>query len=144
MTRTLRRAGSSKRGASWRDRVTVASRRLERAVGLLGRSHLDAGEALWITPCHGVHTWFMRFSIDVIAMDADGVVVDAVSTLKPWRMRLPKPGAHSVLELPAGTLADRACESRGPDSDSVMDLSDFLTAKARGRWSAIKDAGQTR
>ena len=86
------------------DRVTVASRRVERAVGLLGRSHLDAGEALWITPCHGVHTWFMRFTIDVIAMDADGVVVDAVSMLKPWRMRLPKAGAHSVLELPAGTL----------------------------------------
>jgi uncharacterized membrane protein (UPF0127 family) len=86
------------------DRVTVASRRVERAVGLLGRSHLEAGEALWITPCHGVHTWFMRFTIDVIAMDADGVVVDAVSMLKPWRMRLPKPGAHSVLELSGGTL----------------------------------------
>jgi uncharacterized membrane protein (UPF0127 family) len=86
------------------NRVTVASRRLERAIGLLGRTHLEAGEALWITPCHGVHTWFMRFSIDVIAMDADGVIVDAVSMLKPWRMRLPRPGAVSVLELPAGTL----------------------------------------
>ncbi len=86
------------------NRVKVASRRLERAVGLLGRNHLDAGEGLWITPCHGVHTWFMRFSIDVLAMDEHGVVVDVVSTLKPWRMRLPKPGAFSVLELPAGTL----------------------------------------
>ena len=86
------------------NRVTVASRRLERAVGLLGRTHLEAGEALWITPCHGVHTWFMRFTIDVIAMDADGVIVDTVSMLKPWRMRLPRPGSHSVLELPAGTL----------------------------------------
>jgi uncharacterized membrane protein (UPF0127 family) len=86
------------------DRVTVASRHLERAVGLLGRNHLEAGEGLWITPCNGVHTWFMRFSIDVIALDADGVIVDAVSMLKPWRMRLPRPGAHSVLELPAGTL----------------------------------------
>ena len=86
------------------DRVTVASRRLERAIGLLGHSHLEAGEALWIKPCNGVHTWFMRFSIDVIAMDATGVIVDAVSALKPWRMRLPKPGAYSVLELPAGTL----------------------------------------
>lgn len=86
------------------NRVTVASRRIDRAVGLLGRTRLEVGEALWITPCHGVHTWFMRFSIDVIAMDADGVIVDAVSVLKPWRMRLPKPGACSVLELPAGTL----------------------------------------
>jgi uncharacterized protein len=86
------------------NRVTIASRRLDRAIGLLGRTRLEAGEALWITPCHGVHTWFMRFSIDVVAMDADGVIVDAVSMLKPWRMRLPKPGARSVLELPAGTL----------------------------------------
>ncbi len=86
------------------DRVTLASRRVERAVGLLGRNHLEQGEALWIAPCHGVHTWFMRFSIDVIVMDAGGLVVDVVSTLKPWRMRLPKPGAYSVLELPAGTL----------------------------------------
>jgi len=86
------------------DRVSVASRRIDRAVGLLRRSHLDAGEALWITPCHGVHTWFMRSTIDVIALDADGVVVDAVSMLKPWRMRLPKPGARSVLELRGGTL----------------------------------------
>ncbi len=88
------------------DRVTVASRRLERAVGLLGRNRLDAGEALWITPCHGVHTWFMRFTIDVLAMDANGVVVDVVPAMKPWRMRLPKPGATSVLELPAGTLVN--------------------------------------
>lgn len=91
-------------GSIMANRVTVASTRAQRAIGLLGRSHLEVGEALWITPCHGVHTWFMRFSIDVVAMDAHGVVVDAVSMMKPWRMRLPKPGASTVLELPAGTL----------------------------------------
>ena len=93
-------------GAIVADRVTVASRRLQRAVGLLGRSHLDPGEALWITPCNGVHTWFMRFPIDVLAMDANGVVVDVVSDMKPWRMRLPKAGSASVLEFRAGTLAN--------------------------------------
>lgn len=86
------------------NRVTIASTRKQRAVGLLGRSSLEAGEGLLITPCHGVHTWFMRFSIDVLSIDADGIVVDAVSMLKPWRMRLPRPGARTVLELPAGTL----------------------------------------
>lgn len=103
-------ARDAETGAIVASRVTVASRRLDRAVGLLGRSHLDAGEGLWITPCHGVHTWFMRFTIDVIAMDADGVVVDAVSMLKPWRMRLPKKGAYSVLELRAGTLLSAPVE----------------------------------
>ena len=86
------------------NRVTVASTRAQRAIGLLGRSHLEIGEALWITPCHGVHTWFMRFAIDVIAMNAQGVVIDTVSLMKPWRIRLPRPGACTVLELPAGTL----------------------------------------
>jgi uncharacterized membrane protein (UPF0127 family) len=88
------------------NRVAVAKRRVDRAVGLLGRNHLESGEGLWIMPCHGVHTWGMRFSIDVLALDAAGVVVDAISTLRPWRFRLPRPGGCSVLELPAGTLED--------------------------------------
>ena len=86
------------------NRVMVATSRAERAVGLLSRSRLEPGEALWISPCHGVHTCFMRFTIDILALNNDGVVVDAVSMLKPWRFRLPKAGACSVLELPAGTL----------------------------------------
>ena len=86
------------------NRLTVASRRIDRAIGLLGRTRLEVGEGLWITPCHGVHTCFMRFSIDVIVLNADAVIVDAVSLLKPWRMCLPKRGACSVLELAAGTL----------------------------------------
>jgi hypothetical protein len=86
------------------DRVTVAITRSERRVGLLRHSHLDPGEGLLIAPCNGVHTFFMRFPIDILAMDKAGFVVDAVSDLKPWRIRLPKSGSHSVLELPAGTL----------------------------------------
>ena len=97
-------------GAILANRVTIASSRLDRAVGLLGHNHLDAGEGLWIVPCHGVHTWFMRFTIDIIAMDADGVVVDAVTLLKPWRMRLPKQGAVSVLELRGGSLLTEAVD----------------------------------
>lgn len=86
------------------DRVTVATTRAERGVGLLGRSHLEPGEGLLIAPCNGVHTCFMRFSIDILALDKNGVVVDAVSALKPWRIRLPRRGSYSVLELPAGTV----------------------------------------
>ena len=86
------------------DRVSIATTRSERRVGLLGRSHLEPGEGLLIAPCNGVHTFFMRFSIDILAMDTTGVVVDAVSNLRPWRIRLPRSGSYSVLELPAGTL----------------------------------------
>lgn len=92
-------------GATVAHRVTVAATRAARAVGLLGRDGLERGEALWIVPSRGVHTCGMRFAIDVAALDAAGVVVDVVSAMKPWRIRLPRPGTAGVLELPAGVLA---------------------------------------
>ncbi len=92
-------------GAVVATRVDVAARRVDRAVGLLSRRCLNAGEGLFITPCRGVHTWFMRFSIDIVALNEEGVVVDAVSDLGPWRIRLPRPGGVNVLELPAGSLS---------------------------------------
>jgi len=86
------------------DRVCVADTRATRAVGLLSRSGLEPGEGLWIVPSRGVHTCWMKFSIDVIALDDAGVVIDRVVSLKPWRIRLPRPGTRGVLELPAGVL----------------------------------------
>ena len=91
-------------GATVADNVAVASTRATRAVGLLSRSGLNPGEALWIVPSRGVHTWGMRFDIDVVALDERGVVIDQVSGLKPWRIRLPVRGTAGVLELPSGTL----------------------------------------
>lgn len=87
------------------DRVGVAATRAARAVGLLSRSGLEPGEALWIVPSRGVHTCGMRFAIDVIALDESGTVIDCVADLRPWRVRLPRRGTAGVLELPAGTLA---------------------------------------
>jgi uncharacterized membrane protein (UPF0127 family) len=86
------------------DKVGVAASRTARAVGLLARSGLAPGEALWIVPSRGVHTWGMRFAIDVLALDETGTVIDCVSNLRPWRMRLPRRGTAGVLELPAGTV----------------------------------------
>ena len=87
------------------DRVGVAATRAERAVGLLSRTSLEPGEALWIVPSRGVHTWGMRFAIDVVALDEAGTVIDCVPNMGPWRLRLPRRGTAGVLELPAGTLA---------------------------------------
>jgi uncharacterized membrane protein (UPF0127 family) len=84
--------------------VVVAATRAARAVGLMAKDNLDPGEALWIIPSRGVHTCWMRFPIDVIALDDKGVVIDRVVNLKPWRIRLPRKGTAGVLELRAGTL----------------------------------------
>jgi uncharacterized membrane protein (UPF0127 family) len=97
-------------GALVADNVAVADTRATRAVGLLSRSGLNPGEALWIVPSRGVHTWWMRFTIDVLALNERGVVVDRVTGLKPWRIRLPRRGTAGVLELPEGCIAATGTE----------------------------------
>lgn len=87
------------------DNVTVAATHAERAVGLLAHATLEPGEGLWIVPSRGVHTMGMRFAIDVLALDEAGIVLDCVSALKPWRIRLPRRGTAGVLELPAGVAS---------------------------------------
>lgn len=91
-------------GAVVADRASVAATRAARAIGLLNRDELHPGEGLWIVPSRGVHTFWMRFTIDVLALNDHGVVIDRVPNLKPWRVRLPRRGTAGVLELPAGTL----------------------------------------
>jgi uncharacterized protein len=84
--------------------LEIAATRTARRRGLMGRDALAPGSGLWIVPSRGVHTCGMRFAIDVVALDARGVVVDVVTDLRPWRLRLPRPGTFGVLELPAGTV----------------------------------------
>lgn len=84
--------------------VGIAATRLARAVGLLGRAGLTQGEALWIVPSRGVHTCGMRFPIDLVALDANGVVVDVVTALRPWRVRMPRPAVVGVLEVGVGAV----------------------------------------
>jgi uncharacterized protein len=91
-------------GAVVANRIAVADTHATRAVGLLSRDGLDPGEGLWIVPSRGVHTFWMRFPIDVIALDDRGVIIDRVTEIKPWRIRLPRRGTAGVLELRAGTL----------------------------------------
>jgi uncharacterized protein len=87
------------------ERVVVAASHASRAIGLLLHKELPPGEGLWIIPSRGVHTFGMRFAIDVIALDGQGRIVDLVAGMKPWRLRLPRAGCVGVLELPAGSIA---------------------------------------
>ena len=84
--------------------VRVADGPITRAVGLLGRSGMEPGEGLWIVPCPMIHTWFMRFSIDVLFLDRGLKVLKVLEDFRPWRLSPLVPSGHSVLELPAGAL----------------------------------------
>jgi len=72
--------------------------------GLLGVDRLQPGHALIIAPTTAIHTWFMRFPIDVAFVSRDGRVVKVRHQLRPWRMSGVIRG-YAVIELPAGTLA---------------------------------------
>ncbi len=71
--------------------------------GLLGKSGLASGEGLLIRPAGSIHTFFMRFAIDVVFLDRSGVVVKLVADLRPWRVALAR-GGRDALELGAGEV----------------------------------------
>lgn len=68
---------------------------------------MQPGEALLLYPCRTVHTFFMRFPVDVVFLSGKGEAVRIEKGVPPWRMVEPERRACAVLELPAGTV-DRA------------------------------------
>ena len=85
------------------DCVEVADDSETRRKGLLGRSGLPAGEGLWIVPCESVHTFGMKFPIDLVYLDRKKKVKKVRSSVPPWRLSACL-SAHSVLELASGTI----------------------------------------
>ena len=93
-------------------RVGKADDHESRGRGLLGRASMDAneglwivlGEGLWIVPCPTIHTFFMKFAIDVLFLDKNLKVVRIIENMKPWRLSPWVYSAHSVLELAGGVL----------------------------------------
>jgi len=72
--------------------------------GLLGRKEILEGEALWIKPCMSIHTFLMRFPIDVVFLNKKNHVIAVNKTLQPNHITGFHLMAASVLELPAGTI----------------------------------------
>lgn len=72
--------------------------------GLLAREPLQPYEALYLAPCNSVHTFFMRYSIDVAFLDGNGRVLKLVADLQPWRIAGCR-GAHGVVELRSAQAA---------------------------------------
>ena len=67
------------------ERCALATGPFTRMRGLLGRSSLEPGEGMLFRPAGSVHTFFMRFPIDVVFCDRELVVLDVVRDLRPWR-----------------------------------------------------------
>ena len=84
--------------------VRVAHSFVTRALGLLVGKPLGGGEGLLIAPCSSIHTFGMRYAIDVVFLDRRGCVLRVCAAVGAARMRIAR-HARGVLELRAGTAA---------------------------------------
>lgn len=99
------------------EQAGVADSSATRRTGLLKHESLPDGEGLWIAPCEAVHTFGMKFPIDVLYLDRKRKVLKVRERMVPWRIS----GclrAHSVLELPAG-MASRTGTVAGDELEFI-------------------------
>jgi uncharacterized membrane protein (UPF0127 family) len=91
------------------DCIEIADKGKRRRKGLLGRSGLAIGEGLWIVPCEAVHTFGMKFPIDLVYLDRTNRVVKTRSHVGPGRLSACL-SARSVVELPSGTVQGKVIQ----------------------------------
>ena len=86
-------------------KVILADNFFTRLRGLTGRTSLNLDEGLLLRPCNGVHTYFMKFAIDVIYISRDGKILKIVEGLKPNKISKGFKNTHQILELSEGAAA---------------------------------------
>jgi uncharacterized protein len=91
------------RGTILAEAADVADTSAKRRTGLLKHSKLAPGEGLWIAPCEAVHSFGMKFAIDVVYLDRKKRVRKVRKEMVPRRLSACLT-AHSVLELPVGVI----------------------------------------
>jgi len=87
------------------ERIGVAETSLSRMIGLLGKNSLEPGTGLIINPSQAVHTFAMRFPIDVLFVDKHFRVIHVQPSLVPYRISGLHWRARCVIELPTGSIA---------------------------------------
>ncbi|MBN2724890.1 MAG: DUF192 domain-containing protein [Deltaproteobacteria bacterium] len=90
--------------------VKLASSFRSRLKGLMFTKSIDKDEGLYITPCTSIHMFFMKFSIDAVFLDSNGVILEIYHDLKPWRLSRLHVAAHGVLELHKGVAREYGLE----------------------------------
>ena len=93
----------------WRDKILcenmkVADSLVDRCVGLMFSKKMDGFDGLLIRPCRSIHTFFMRYQIDVLFLSKDLVVTKKIIKMKPWRISSLSWKSTQVLELEGGTI----------------------------------------
>lgn len=86
----------------------VADTFFRRLKGLLGRRELPAGRGMLLKPANSIHTFGMKFAIDVIFVDREGRILKIIEQLPPGKISPPVTGAHCVIETAGGQLSTTA------------------------------------
>ncbi len=92
------------KGVILAEEAVIAETFFTRIRGLLGKKEFRAGDALVIKPCNSIHTFFMRFPIDVLFSDKNNRIISAIPALAAFRISRVYFNAAYVVELPAGVL----------------------------------------
>jgi uncharacterized membrane protein (UPF0127 family) len=93
------------RNTTLADKAQRADSFFSRLKGLLGRQGLNEGEGLVITRCSSIHTFFMRFKIDVAFLDRHNRVIVMANSLPPARLVATMFRGKLAIELPPGILS---------------------------------------
>ncbi len=83
--------------------VFIADSWWKKIIGLVGQKKWPSGQWLYLPKCRQVHTFGMRFAIDVIFLDKDQRVVGVVESIVPWRISPYFSAAHGCLEGASGS-----------------------------------------
>ena len=84
--------------------IEVAATAAQRVRGLLGRECLEDGQGLLFKGCSSLHTFFMRFPIDIVFTDKDGRVLKTAISVKPFKLVAAPLRAYYAIELPEGAI----------------------------------------
>ena len=101
------------------DRAALANTSATRRTGLLRHARLESGEGLWIVPSEGVHTFGMKFAIDVLFLDRKRRVKKMRPNMVRSRIAFSLL-SHSTLEVPAGTI-----EATGTQIGDQLEIEKF-------------------
>lgn len=89
------------------DDVKVANNFSTRSVGLLSKKTISDNEGLIIKPCCSIHTFFMKFAIDVLFVNNKNEIVALYENVKPWRILPIHLSSFYVVELAAGQISNK-------------------------------------
>lgn len=101
----MKKAKIIKNGITVTENAEIADSFFSRFKGLMFKKSIDGDYALHIKPCNQVHTFNMRFALDVVYLSESGEVVEIHENVKPNKACKAVRKAKSVLEMRAASAS---------------------------------------